>query len=98
MSILGNIIDAIRNLLGGTMSQQDMAAALDKKETAVPEHLDWRRSIVDLMKLVGMDSSLEARKQLAKELGYTGKLNGSAEMNMWLHSKVMERIRKEGIT
>ena len=55
--------------------------------------LNWKTSIVDLMKLIGMDSSLDHRKQLADELGYTGEKNGSAEMNTWLHDKVMERIR-----
>lgn len=53
---------------------------------------NWRTSIVDLMKLVGMDSSLAARKELAQDLGYTGALDGSAEMNLWLHRKVMERL------
>ncbi len=55
--------------------------------------LNWKTSIVDLMKLIGMDSSLDNSKQLADELGYTGEKNGSAEMNMWLQEKVMERIR-----
>lgn len=55
--------------------------------------LNWKTSIVDLMKLIGMDPSLDNRKQLATELGYTGAKDGSAEMNMWLHEKVMERIR-----
>ena len=55
--------------------------------------LNWRTSIVDLMKLIGMDSSLANRKELAEELGYTGEKDGSAEMNMWLHKAVMEKIR-----
>ena len=55
--------------------------------------LNWRTSIVDLMKLIGMDASLDNRKQLATELGYTGEKNGSAEMNLWLHEKVMDKIR-----
>jgi 3-oxoacyl-ACP reductase-like protein len=54
--------------------------------------LDWQHSIVDLMKLVGIDSSLQFRKELATELGYTGALDGSAEMNTWLHAKTMERL------
>jgi 3-oxoacyl-ACP reductase-like protein len=53
---------------------------------------NYKSSIVDLMKLVGMDSSLAARKELAEDLGYTGALDGSAEMNLWLHKKVMERL------
>lgn len=58
---------------------------------------NWKTSIVDLMKLVGMDSSLAARKELAQDLGYTGALDGSAEMNMWLHKKVMERLAQERV-
>lgn len=56
------------------------------------ETLNWKTSIVDLMKLVGMDSSLAARKELAQELGYTGALDGSAEMNLWLIARVRERL------
>ena len=65
------------------------AIAAKKGET----NLNWKTSIVDLMKLIGMDSSLANRQQLATELGYTGEKNGSAEMNMWLHHAVMEKIR-----
>lgn len=53
---------------------------------------NYKTSIVDLMKLVNMDSSLAARKELAQEMGYTGALDGSAEMNIWLHKKVMEKL------
>lgn len=53
---------------------------------------NYKTSIVDLMKLVGMDSSLAARKELATDLGYSGALDGSAEMNIWLHQKVMEKL------
>ena len=53
---------------------------------------NYKTSIVDLMKLVGMDSSLAARKELAQEMGYTGALDGSAEMNIWLHKKVWEKL------
>ena len=58
--------------------------------------LNWRSSIVDLMKLVGMESSLAERKELATELGYTGELNGSAEMNIWLHKAVMRELAANG--
>jgi hypothetical protein len=60
------------------------------------EKLDWTVSIVDLMKLVGMDSSLGARKELAKELGYSGDTADSAKMNIWLHKQVMQQIAKHG--
>ncbi len=60
------------------------------------EKLDWRKSIVDLMKVLDLDSSLNARKQLAQELGYKGQLNGSAEMNIWLHKAVMKKLAENG--
>jgi hypothetical protein len=53
---------------------------------------NYKSSIVDLMKLVNMDSSLASRKELAQDMGYTGALDGSAEMNIWLHKKVMEKL------
>ncbi|HEY5779175.1 MAG TPA: DUF3597 domain-containing protein, partial [Terrimicrobiaceae bacterium] len=58
--------------------------------------LDWRRSIVDLMKLVGMDSSLASRKELAKDLNYTGDTSDSATMNIWLHKVVIRKIADNG--
>ena len=58
--------------------------------------LNWRTSIVDLMKLLDLDSSLTNRKELATELGYTGEKDGSAEMNMWLHRKVMAELERNG--
>ena len=60
------------------------------------EKLDWRRSIVDLMKLLNLDSSLANRKQLAQELNYTGDTNDSAAMNMWLHKQVMKKLAGNG--
>jgi hypothetical protein len=60
------------------------------------EDLDWNESIVDLMKLLKLDSSLSARKQLAQELGYKGALTGSAEMNIWLHKQVMTKLAESG--
>lgn len=58
--------------------------------------LNYKSSIVDLMKLLGIDSSLENRKELAQELGYTGELNGSAEMNIWLHKATMKQLAQHG--
>lgn len=58
--------------------------------------LNWRTSIVDLMTLLGIDSSLDNRKELARELGYTGDLNGSAEMNIWLHKATMKELAANG--
>jgi len=58
--------------------------------------LNWKSSIVDLMKLLGIDSSLSNREELATELGYTGEKNGSAEMNIWLHRAVMKALADNG--
>jgi len=74
----------------------DVAAVLNDMAKANPEKLDWRQSIVDLMKLVGMDSSLAARKQLATELHYTGDMNDSASMNVWLHKQVLTKLAANG--
>ena len=72
----------------------DVAASLGAMQGA--DGLNWRTSIVDLMKLLGVDSSLSNREALAKELGYTGELNGSAEMNIWLHKATMAELAKNG--
>jgi hypothetical protein len=60
------------------------------------QNYNWKQSIVDLMKLLNLDSSLNSRKQLAQELGYTGALDGSAEMNVWLHKQVMAKLMESG--
>lgn len=77
-------------------AQVDVGAILDGLAAKSSEQLDWKRSIVDLMKLVGMDSSLGARKELAKDLGYSGDMSDSASMNIWLHSAVMKKIAENG--
>jgi 3-oxoacyl-ACP reductase-like protein len=74
----------------------DVAIVLDGLAAKNAEKLDWKRSIVDLMKLVGMDSSLGARKQLAKELNYTGDPSDSASMNVWLHKQVLVKLSENG--
>jgi len=74
----------------------DVAGYLAGLASASKEKLDWTVSIVDLMKLVGMDSSLAARKELAKELGYGDDTKDSAKMNIWLHKQVMQQIAKNG--
>jgi hypothetical protein len=74
----------------------DIAVILDGMAAKNPEKLDWKRSIVDLMKLVGMDSSFGARKQLATELHYTGDPNDSAAMNVWLHKQVLIKLSENG--
>jgi hypothetical protein len=74
----------------------DVAPILDKAVAAKGEKLAWRTSIVDLMKALDIDSSLGARKDLAKELGYTGDTNDSASMNIWLHKQVMAKLAANG--
>ncbi|MEH2485529.1 DUF3597 domain-containing protein [Bradyrhizobium sp. AZCC 2230] len=74
----------------------DVAAIVDKLVAAQKEKLEWRTSIVDLMKALDIDSSLAARKDLAKELGYTGDTNDSASMNVWLHKQVMSKLAANG--
>lgn len=74
----------------------DVGATLDKMAAANREKLDWQHSIVDLMKLVGMDSSITARKALAADLKYTGDTNDSATMNIWLHKEVMKQLAANG--
>jgi hypothetical protein len=74
----------------------DVAAIVDKAAAASGEKLAWRTSIVDLMKALKIDSSLSARKELAKELGYTGDTNDSATMNVWLHKQVMAKLAANG--
>ncbi|WFU85130.1 DUF3597 domain-containing protein [Bradyrhizobium sp. CIAT3101] len=74
----------------------DVAAIVDKLVAAQKEKLEWRTSIVDLMKALDIDSSLAARKDLAKELGYTGDMNDSASMNVWLHKQVMSKLAANG--
>jgi len=81
------------------MTQQQVEAKIQKiaKDTG-RDNYNWKQSIVDLMKLLDLDSSLAARKELAQELGYTGKLDGSAEMNVWLHKQVMTKLMASGGT
>jgi Domain of unknown function (DUF3597) len=74
----------------------DVAAIVDQAVAAKKEKLEWRTSIVDLMKALDIDSSLSARKELAKELGYTGDANDSASMNVWLHKQVMAKLAANG--
>jgi hypothetical protein len=74
----------------------DVTAILDKLAAQSKEKLDWRHSIVDMMKLLNLDSSLGARKHLAEELHYTGNTNDSASMNIWLHGQVMTKLAENG--
>jgi hypothetical protein len=79
-----------------TGTQVDIEAVLNQMATQRHERLNWQSSIVDLMKLVDLDPSLENRKTLAQELGYTGNTQDSASMNIWLHKQVMEKLAASG--
>ena len=110
MSIFGKIMSAIFGTKadaapaggaagGGSAAPAatvDVAPILDKAVAAKGEKLAWRTSIVDLMKALDIDSSFTARKDLAKELGYTGDSNDSASMNIWLHKQVMTKLAANG--
>ncbi|HTU66174.1 MAG TPA: DUF3597 domain-containing protein [Steroidobacteraceae bacterium] len=74
----------------------DVEQILSDRAATTPQKLNWRSSIVDLMKLLDIDSSLENRKLLARELGYTGDTADSASMNIWLHKRVMQELEKNG--
>ena len=81
---------------GKPMTKAEVEAMIAKLAAAQREEYNWKQSIVDLMKLLKLDSSLTARKQLAQELGYKGSLDGSAEMNIWLHKQVMTKLAESG--
>lgn len=81
---------------GSALQSVDVAPILDKAVAAKKEKLEWRTSIVDLMKALDIDSSLTARKELAKELNYAGDTNDSASMNIWLHKQVLTKLAANG--
>ena len=78
------------------MASVDVAAVLDGLKDKATQELNWKTSIVDLMKLLSMDSGLAARKELAKELHYNGDTNDSASMNIWLHRQIMTKLAENG--
>ena len=79
-----------------TMAPVDVEAMLEAKAKTYSHPVNWRTSIVDLMALVGIDNSLSERRALARELGYTGDLNDTAPMNIWLHKQVMRKLAENG--
>lgn len=79
-----------------SLAVADVDVAANLAALAEGKNLNWRTSIVDLMKLLDIDSSLTNRKELANELGYTGALDGSAEMNIWLHKATMRELAANG--
>lgn len=101
-SAIGSALDAATSAMATAaaaptpISDVDVEAILSAEAAKAGQDLNWRTSIVDLMKLLGIDSSLANRKELATELGYTGELDGSAEMNIWLHKAVMRELAANG--
>jgi hypothetical protein len=110
MGIFGNIMDAIfvssaeaatpeggaADASSASGGEVDVAAILDGLAKANKQKLNWKTSIVDLMKLLDLDSSLSDRKELAGELNYSGDMNDSASMNIWLHKQVMNKLAENG--
>ncbi|MCO4890615.1 DUF3597 domain-containing protein [Cupriavidus sp. WGtm5] len=78
------------------LSGVDVEAIMDRMAQQSGQTLNWRTSIVDTMKALGIDSSLEHRKELARELHYTGDMNDSAAMNVWLHKRLMQELAANG--
>lgn len=78
------------------ISETDVEAVLNGMAAKQTQKLNWQTSIVDLMKLLDIDSSLQSRKELAKELNYSGDMNDSASMNIWLHKQVMKQLAANG--
>jgi hypothetical protein len=100
-AVAGTVSAATAAVSGGSkptpMTREQVEAMIQKiAEDTGRTNYNWKQSIVDLMKLLDLDSSLSARKELAQELGYTGELNGSAEMNIWLHKQVMAKLMESG--
>jgi hypothetical protein len=78
------------------MTEVDVGSILDTKAQKAGQPLNWRTSIVDLLKLLDLDSSLQSRKELAQELHYAGDTTDSAAMNIWLHRQVMNKLAENG--
>ncbi|MEO8383300.1 MAG: DUF3597 domain-containing protein [Acidobacteriota bacterium] len=93
---VGQAVPNAPSATAAAMGPVDVAAILDGMAAKHHEKLDWKHSIVDLMKLLGMDSSLSERKELAADLHYTGDTSDSAKMNVWLHKEVMRKLAENG--
>ncbi len=93
---VGAALDAATSAMAAAAPPPEVDVEAILTAEAAGKDLNWRTSIVDLMKLLGIDSSLANRKELATELGYTGALDGSAEMNIWLHKAVMRELAANG--
>ena len=100
----GNAISGAASAVESAVAKKPVPMTRDQVDAMIQKIADdsghrdynWKQSIVDLMKLLKLDSSLTARKELAQELGYKGALDGSAEMNVWLHQQVMAKLMESG--
>lgn len=90
---MGELFLRILRAIFGSRQPVDAGAYLTARASTHTEPLDWRNSVVDLLKVLDMDSSLAGRQDLADELGYGGPFDGSAQMNTWLHAEVMKRVK-----
>ena len=88
-----SLLSSLESWLRPGMTAEEKSAELDKMAASSGEKLDWRHSVVDLMKLTHRDSSLGARATLAHELGHAGKFTGTAEQNIWLHQQLMTHLK-----
>ena len=93
MGILADIEGFFESFFKGPATPDQKAKYLDHKVTTTNQRLDWRHSVVDLLTLMGQDSSLSARATLAKEFGHQGPFTGTADQNIWLHQKLMDNLK-----
>lgn len=98
MATFQDLLTSVENLAGGQVRGANVEALLDAKAAGPDGQLQWRYSILDLMKTLGLDSDLKSRIALARDLGYPGPFNGSAEMNIWLHKQILARLDEAGAT
>jgi Domain of unknown function (DUF3597) len=96
MATFQDLLNSVESLAGGQVRGADVATLLDAKAAGPDGQLEWRYSVLDLMKALDLDSDLKSRIVLARDLGYRGSLNGSVEMNIWLHKQILARLDEAG--
>jgi hypothetical protein len=96
MATFQDILTSVAALARGQVRGVDLAALLDEKAGGPGSQIEWRYSIIDLMKTLSLESDLTSRTELAQDLGYSGALKGSAEMNIWLHKRILTKLDEAG--